>query len=44
MIDHLMHKKDTTGKIDFAWNSVVDEIVGDDTGVTGVRVKNALTS
>ena len=25
-------------KIDFAWHSVVDEVLGDDTGVTGVRV------
>lgn len=40
MIDHLMHKKEATGKIDFAWHSVVDEIMGDATGVTGVRIKN----
>jgi thioredoxin reductase (NADPH) len=40
MIDHLMQKKETTGKIDFAWDSVVDEIIGDNNGVTGVRIKN----
>lgn len=43
MIDHLMDKAKSTGKIDFAWNSVVDEILGDDSGVTGVRIKNATT-
>jgi len=43
LIDHLMQKKEATGKIDFAWNSVVDEILGNDQGVTGVRIKNAHT-
>ena len=27
-------------KIEMAWNSTVDEILGDETGVTGVRIKN----
>jgi thioredoxin reductase (NADPH) len=27
-------------KIDVKWNSVIDEILGDDTGVTGVRIRN----
>jgi thioredoxin reductase (NADPH) len=27
-------------KIEFAWDSVIDEIVGDQSGVTGVRIKN----
>jgi thioredoxin reductase (NADPH) len=27
-------------KIDFAWNAVVDEVVGDGKGVTGVRLKS----
>jgi len=27
-------------KIDFAWDSVVDEIIGDQSGVTGVRIRN----
>lgn len=43
LIDHLMQKKEATGKINFAWNSVVDEIVGNDQGVTGVRIKDATT-
>lgn len=40
LTDHLMEKKEATGKIDLAWNSVIDEILGDDTGVTGVRIKD----
>lgn len=43
LIDHLMEKSKETGKIDFAWNSVVDEILGNETGVTGVRIKHAQT-
>lgn len=43
LIDHLMDKKESTGKIDFAWNSVVDEIIGDATGVTGIRIKDTKT-
>lgn len=30
-------------KIEMAWDSTVDEILGDDTGVTGVRIKNIKT-
>lgn len=30
-------------KIEVAWNSVVDEVLGDETGVTGVRLKNIQT-
>ncbi len=30
-------------KIDVAWDSVVDEVLGDDSGVTGVRIKNVKT-
>ncbi|MBV9576908.1 MAG: thioredoxin-disulfide reductase [Gammaproteobacteria bacterium] len=43
MIDHLMQKKETTGKIDFAWNSVVAEILGDEQGATSVCIKNVQT-
>jgi len=31
-------------KIEIAWDSVVDEVLGDDTGVTGVRIKNVKTN
>lgn len=44
MIDHLMEKAKSTGKIHFAWNSVVDEVLGNNTGVTGVRIKNNITN
>ena len=43
MIDHLNKKKDATGKLDIAWNSVVEEILGDDSGVTGVKIKDVTT-
>jgi thioredoxin reductase (NADPH) len=43
LIDHLMEKQKSTGKIHFAWNSVVDEILGNDQGVTEVRTKNVQT-
>ena len=32
--------KQQTGKIDVIWNHAVDEVLGDDTGVTGVRIKS----
>lgn len=43
MVDHLLHKKETTGKIDIAWNSIVEEVIGDDQGATGVRIKDTKT-
>ncbi|MDZ8119793.1 thioredoxin-disulfide reductase [Pontiella agarivorans] len=30
-------------KIEMAWNSVIEEIVGDDSGVTGVKIRNVKT-
>ncbi len=32
--------KANDGRVGFAWDSVLDEVLGDDTGVTGVRIKN----
>ena len=32
--------KQQTGKIEVVWNHAVDEVLGDDTGVTGVRIKS----
>lgn len=40
MVDHLLEKQKQTGKIKFAWDSVVEEIQGNEQGVTGVRIKN----
>ena len=34
--------KAAAGKIELVWNSTVDEVLGDDAGVTGVRVKSTL--
>ena len=31
--------KAATGKIELVWNHTIDEVLGDDSGVTGVRVK-----
>ena len=39
-----LHEKVAEGKIELILDSEVDEIVGDDSGVTGVRVKNRLTN
>ena len=43
LIDHLMQKKESTGKIDIAWNSTIDEILGNEQGVNQVRIKNTLS-
>jgi len=43
LIDRIMHKHESTGKIQFAWDSEVDEILGNETGVTGIRIKNKKT-
>lgn len=36
-------KKAENGNIDIQWNRVIDEVLGDDNGVTGVRIKNTQT-
>lgn len=40
LAERLMEKAKSTGKIDFAWDSEIDEVIGDNTGVTSVRIKN----
>lgn len=42
LIDRLMHKVEE-GKVHIEWNSVTEEIVGDNSGVTGVRISNTVT-
>ncbi|MEH6649784.1 MAG: thioredoxin-disulfide reductase [Motiliproteus sp.] len=37
--DHLMEKANN-GNINIEWNSAIDEILGDEMGVTGVRIKD----
>jgi len=40
LIDKLMAKV-ATGKVDVRWHSVLDEVLGDASGVTGMRIRNA---
>ena len=37
--DHLLGKE-KDGNINMAWDSVLEEVLGDDSGVTGIRIKN----
>ena len=40
--DHLF-EKEQAGKVTIKWNSALDEVLGDQTGVTGMRLKNVHT-
>jgi len=42
LIDRLMKKVDE-GKVQIHWHSAIDEILGDNTGVTGLRIKQVQT-
>ncbi len=42
MQDHLF-EKEKAGKVTIKWDSTLDEILGDKTGVTGIRLKNVKT-
>lgn len=35
-----LFEKEREGKISFVWNSTVEEVLGDDSGVTGVRLRD----
>jgi thioredoxin reductase (NADPH) len=39
MQDHLFEKQ-AAGKVTIKWDSVLDEVLGDKTGVTGMRIRN----
>ena len=39
MQDHLF-EKEKEGKVEIRWDSVLDEVLGDDAGVTGVRLRS----
>jgi thioredoxin reductase (NADPH) len=43
LVDKLKEKV-AAGKSDILWDHVLEEVVGDDTGVTGMRVRNLKTS
>ncbi len=35
-----LFRKETEGKVTIAWNHVLEEVLGDDSGVTGMRIRN----
>ena len=35
--------RNTDGNVDIQWDHVLDEVLGDDSGVTGIRIKNVKT-
>lgn len=39
LVDHLMKKAESSGKIKFEWNSVLEEVLGNESGVNGARIK-----
>lgn len=41
--DHLIGKTGGNGNVSIEWNHVLDEVLGDESGVTGVRLKNVKT-
>ena len=41
MIDKLMERAEN-GNVEMAWNAVLDEVLGDDAGVTGVRIRSTI--
>lgn len=40
LIDRLLSNSGDKGNINIMWDSVLDEVLGDDSGVTGARIKN----
>ena len=38
-----LFEKEKAGKVTIKWNSTLDEVLGDDSGVTGMRIKNVKT-
>jgi len=39
-----LFEKEAAGKVTIKWNCVLDEVLGDKSGVTGMRIKNVKTS
>jgi thioredoxin reductase (NADPH) len=44
ILSNKLMKKAEEGKVTIAWNSVLDEVLGDDAGVTGLRIKSTVDS
>ena len=42
LVDRLL-AREKEGRVEIRWNTVLDEVVGDDSGVTGVKLRNVLT-
>lgn len=40
LADHLISKTGESGNVEIAWDHVLDEVLGDDSGVTGIRLKH----
>lgn len=40
LADRLMEKTQNGGNVEIAWNHTLDEVLGDDSGVTGMRIKS----
>lgn len=40
LADRLISKTGDDGNVEIEWNHVLDEVLGDDSGVTGIRIKN----
>ena len=43
MLQERLFKKERTGNVSFIWDHVVEEVLGGDTGVSGISLKNAKT-
>lgn len=41
ILQERLFQKEAEGKIEIRWNHVLDEVLGDDDGVTGMRIKHA---
>ena len=42
ILQERLFKKEAEGKVAIAWNHVLDEVLGDDNGVTGMRIRNVM--
>jgi thioredoxin reductase (NADPH) len=40
LVDKLMERTGDIGNISIEWNHILDEVLGDDSGVTGIRIQN----
>ncbi len=42
ILQERLFKKEAEGKVAIDWNHVLEEVLGDDSGVTGMRIKNVM--